>query len=162
MKIVDQLADSRLAGRQQMERSRIGGEVPHQQKKQCFPMLFQALSQTVYSSYYQILLSFQSSYFSFLFGAIKLLFILREQFFYNLFISHTRNFLKLAISLLLASNIFEWLHIPREYCTPYKPKCWVPKWNLESCMIGFNALNYIYIFSLILMSFESYMKYREY
>ena len=33
---------------------------------------------------------------------------------------------------------------------------------LKACTKSFNALNYISIFELVLMSFESYLKYREY
>ena len=44
----------------------------------------------------------------------------------------------------------------------YKAKWQIHKLILKVCTICFNALNYISIFKLLLMSFESYMKHREY
>ena len=38
----------------------------------------------------------------------------------------------------------------------------VTKLILQACTISFNVLNYIYIFYLFLVSFESCMEYREY
>ena len=43
----------------------------------------------------------------------------------------------------------------------YKAVWRIPKLILKACTISLNALNYICILLLFLMSFESYMKYRE-
>ena len=67
-------------------------------------------------------------------------------------------------------SIEQWFHfcsrkvhtrISLKNYSPYKAKGWIPKLILKPFPLRFNVLHYIFIFQLILMSFESYMKYRE-
>ena len=57
-------------------------------------------------------------------------------------------------------NFIAKIHLHNWY-SPYKANWRIPKLTLKTCTISFNALNYVSIFQLVLMSFESYVKYRE-